>query len=339
MTTITIGFDIAKTVFHAVFVSSHGKVLRKKQMKRSAVLTFFSNIEPARVVMEACGSSNYWARELIKLGHEVKLIAPQYVVAYRRKNKNDYNDAIAIAEASQRENMTFVSIKSIEQQDAQILLRIRERLIRQRTQLSNQIRGMLLEYGLTIKSGSAALKRALPEYIEDAENQLTWSARALFNEQYEEYLLLCNRVDELTKRISTYTQSNEICTLAQTVVGIGPITALALYAAIGNGTQFSNGRHFAAWCGLVPRQHSTGGKSTLYGISKKGNIALRALLIHGARSALTRVDKKDDRVSRWAFKLKTEKNFNTACVALANKLARIVWSVIANQTPYKLGEA
>ncbi|PMO70879.1 transposase [Vibrio breoganii] len=336
MKTITIGLDIAKNVFHAVFVTSHGKVTKKKQMKRAAVLKFFANTEPAIVVMEACGSSNYWAREIQKLGHEVKLIAPQYVVAYRRKNKNDYNDAEAIAECSQRDDMSFVPIKDIEQQDAQMLLRIRERLVKQRTKLSNQIRGMLLEYGLCINKGTAALRRAVPEFLEDADNSLTWTARSLFSELYEEYLLLSDKIEKVDKKIKAFTKENELCQLAQTVTGIGPITALALYAAIGNGKHFANGRHFAAWCGLVPRQHSTGGKSVLYGISKKGNIVLRALLVHGARSVLNVVDKKEDKLSVWATNLKMKKSYNVACVALANKLARVVWSVIANNRPYEL---
>ncbi|OEF87651.1 IS110 family transposase, partial [Vibrio breoganii] len=221
-------------------------------------------------------------------------------------------------------------------QDAQMLLRIRERLVKQRTKLSNQIRGMLLEYGLCINKGTAALRRALPEFLEDADNSLTWTARSLFSELYEEYLLLSDKIEKVDKKIKAFTNENELCQLAQTVTGIGPITALALYAAIGNGKHFANGRHFAAWCGLVPRQHSTGGKSVLYGISKKGNIVLRALLVHGARSVLNVVDKKEDKLSVWATNLKMKKSYNVACVALANKLARVVWSVIANNRPYEL---
>ena len=339
MQTITIGLDIAKNVFHAVLVTSRGTITKKKQMKRSAVLGFFARLEPATIIMEACGSSNYWGRELQKVGHEVKLIAPQYVVAYRRKNKNDYNDAQAIAEASQRDDMTFVPIKSIEQQDAQMSLRVRDRLVKQRTRLSNQIRGMLLEYGLCMNKGAVALRRALPEFLEDAENGLTTVSRILFSDLYDEYLSLCEKIEQADHRLKIFAKEQEVCQLAQSVIGVGPVTAVALYAAIGNGQYFANGRHFSAWCGLVPRQHSTGGKSSLYGITKKGNAVLRTLLVHGARSVLCNVDKKKDKLSLWAAHLKSTKSFNTACVALANKLARIVWSVVANKTPYELKTA
>jgi transposase len=336
MKTITIGLDIAKNIFHAVHMTSHGKVLKRKKLNRRSVLLYFAQIEPSRIVMESCGSSNYWARELIKLGHEVKLIAPQHVVAYRRKNKNDYNDAEAIAEASQRDSMTFVPIKTIEQQDAQTALRIRERLIKQRTQLSNQARGMLLEQGISINKGWSAFKKALPEILEDVDNQLTVSARELFHDLYDEFKDLCGRIDQVEQRMTSFTKANEVCKQAQTVVGIGPITAIALYAAIGQGEHFQNGRHFAAWCGLVPRQHSTGGNQTMLGITKKGNIQLRTLLVAGARSVLYRMDKKEDKLSLWATKLNKSKSFNIACVALANKLARIVWSVIRHDKTYEL---
>jgi transposase len=336
MKTITIGLDIAKNIFHAVHMTSHGKILKKKKLNRTAVLSYFAQIELSCIVMESCGSSNYWARELVNLGHTVKLIAPQHVVAYRRKNKNDYNDAEAIAEASQRDSMTFVPIKTREQQDAQIVLRIRERLIRQRTQLSNQARGMLLEQGISINRGWSAFRKVLPEVLEDANNNLTAISRELFNDLYEEFKALCERIERVEQRIKSFTETNDVCQQAQTVVGIGPITAIALYAAIGQGKHFQNGRHFAAWCGLVPRQHSTGGNQTMLGISKKGNIQLRTLLVAGARSALSRMDKKEDKLSQWAIKLKATKSFNIACVALANKLARIVWSVICNDKAYEL---
>ncbi len=339
MTNVTVGLDIAKNVFHAVFVTSRGKITRKKQLKRAATLPFFAKLTPQVIAIEACGASNHLARELIKLGHDVKLVPPQHVTSYRRKNKNDYNDAEAIAEAAQRDNMTFVPVKTIDQQDAQMYLRIRQRLIKQRTQLMNQIRGLLLEYGLCVNRGISALRRTVPELLEDPNNELTWVARELFNELSQEFIVLDERIEQLETKLKAFAKENHICQIAQSVVGIGPITALALYAAIGSGTQFKSGRHFSAWCGLVPRQYSTGGKSQLYGITKKGNVVIRALLVHGARSALQYADKKNDRVSVWATKLKHEKSFNKACVALANKLARIVWAVITHNKQYELKEA
>lgn len=333
----TVGLDIAKSIFHFFGVNQVGKLVRKKALKRSEVKQFFSNLEPCTVVMESCGSANYWARVITALGHNVKLIAPQYVVPYRRKNKNDYNDAEAIAEAAQRANMTFVPAKTIEQQDVQMLIRVRDRYIKTRTKVGNQIRGLLAEYGETINLGRASLKRRLPEILEDAENELSVGAREVFYELYEEYQRIDERLLDYDKKISAVTKNNAICTRLLTVDGIGPITAAALFAAVYDGRNFHNGRHLSAWCGLVPKQHSTGGKNVLLGISKRGNPYIRTLLIHGARSLLNRTENKSDRLSQWAEKLKKEKGYNKACVALANKLARIAWVVMAKGETYRLG--
>lgn len=333
----TAGLDIAKNKFHFYGVNQVGKKVKKRVLTRSEVLPFFSTLEPTLVVIESCGSANYWGRKLIELGHEVKLIAPQYVVPYRRKNKNDFNDAEAIAEAAQRSNMTFVPIKSIEQQDVQMLLRIRDRHVQNRVQLSNQIRGLLAEYGLVLPSlGKAALRKALPEFLEDAENELTASSRTLFSELHEELLQLDEVIKAYDKKVENVSKLNETCSRAQTVVGIGPITAAALYGAIGDGHNFANGRHFSAWCGLVPRQNSTGGKNVLLGITKRGNPYLRTLLNHGARTVLKNCEGKEDKLSRWAQKLKKEKHYNQASIAVANKLARIVWAVISKDEEYRV---
>ncbi len=335
MNITTVGLDIAKSVFHFYAVNRVGKLIKKKVLKRAQVISTFQQLEPCIVVMEACGSANYWARAIQNCGHEVKLIAPQYVVAYRRKNKNDFNDAEAIAEASQRHNMNFVPIKSQAQQDIQMLLRVRTRYIDCRTKLSNQIRGLLAEYGLETNVGKAALRRFLPEVLEDAGNGLSDECRSVFAELYLELIELDNKVTASDKKVATAIKPIEVCQRAQTVVGIGPITAASIYAAIGLGKNFQNGRHFAAWCGLVPRQHSTGGKANLSGITKRGNAYLRTLLVHGARTTLKYASKKDDKLSLWAEHLKVEKGYNKACVALANKLARIVWAVINSGKDYQ----
>ena len=329
------GFDIAKTVFHFYGVNQAGKLVKKKVLKRSSVLRFFSQLESCTVVMEACGSANYWHRKLTELGHHVKLIAPQYVVAYRRKNKNDFNDAEAIAEAAQRSNMSFVSAKSLAQQDVQILLRVRERYVRERTKLSNQIRGMLLEYGVALGPGKRTLRTQLPDIIESADNELTLTARAIFNELYEEFCALNERVDDYEKRIVELTKHNPVCVRLHSVIGIGKLTAAALYAAVNDGKQFRNGRHLSAWCGLVPRQCSSGGKATLLGISKRGNPYLRSLLIHCARAVLQHSPGKTDKLNVWATSLKERTCFNKACVALANKLARIAWVVMSKEQEYQ----
>ncbi|MFC4364493.1 IS110 family transposase, partial [Simiduia curdlanivorans] len=241
------------------------------------------------------GSANYWARELQALGHDVKLIAPQYVKPYVKGNKNDYNDAEAIAEAAQRPTMRFVPIKNIEQQDVQNIHRQRERLKGERTALSNQIRGLLAEYGVAIHKGIATLKRELPLILEDGSNALTVGARELFAELFDELIAINERLERCEQRIKAVNQGNEQCQRLDEVLGIGAITASALYAAAGDGSDFVNGRHFSAWLGLVPGQHSTGGKPVLLGISKRGNCYLRTLLIHGARAVLRYSAEKTDR--------------------------------------------
>ena len=292
MQNTTIGLDIAKSIFHLVKVNPMGRPLVRKQLKRNQVLKYFAKIELCLVVMEACGSANYWARELQKLGHEVKLISPQYVKPFVKGNKNDYNDALAIAEAAQRSTM-------------------------------------LSEYGIVINKGMAALQKELPFILEDASNGLSVSARALFGDLLDELRALNERFIRCEKAIKAVNQGNEQCQRLDEVLGIGPITASALYAAAGNGSDFENGRHFSAWLGLVPRQHSTGGKSVLLGISKRGNRYLRTLLIHGARSVLLHSAGKEDSFSCWAQSLLERRGHNRACVAVANKLARICWVIMA----------
>lgn len=256
----TIGLDIAKSVFHLYAVNQMGRFVNKKQLKRKQVLATMVKLEPCLIAMEACGGANYWAREFIALGHQVKLIAPQYVKPYVKGNKNDYNDAEAIAEAAQRPNMRFVPIKSIEQQDTQNFHRQRERIKKERTALVNQTRGLLAEYGVVINKGVAAVRKSLPDILEDAENGLTALTRELFAELYEELRTIDKRFEQCERRIRTMNQGNAVCQRLDEILGIGPITASATYAAAGDGKEFVNGRHYSAWLGLVPGQHSSGGK-------------------------------------------------------------------------------
>jgi len=288
------------------------------------------------VVMEACGGANYWAREIIALGHEVKLIAPQYVKPYVKGNKNDYNDAEAIAEAAQRPNMRFVPIKSIEQQDIQNFHRQRERIKKERTALVNQTRGLLAEYGVVIDKGVTAVRRELPLILEDAENGLSMLSREVFAELLEELRVLDERFTDSEKRIKALNRDNETCKRLEEILGIGPIGASATYAAAGDGKEFSNGRHYSAWVGLVPGQHSTGGKPVLLGISKRGNAYLRTLYIHGARSVLLHSATKQDSFSRWAQAVLKRRGHNKACVAVANKIARMAWVIMAKGESYRV---
>ncbi len=336
MKTTTIGLDIAKTVFHLITQSKTGHLLKKKQLKRNQVMPYMANIEPCLIVMEACSSAHYWAREFKKLGHQVKLIAPQYVKPFVKGNKNDYNDAEAIAEAAQRPTMRFVPIKSIEQQDVQNFHRQRERIKKERNALANQVRGLLAEYGVTIHKGIRAVSQSLPDILEDAENGLTPLARELFVELYEELQGLNQRFEACEQRIKQMNQDNEICQRLDEILGIGSLTASATYAAAGDGKDFVNGRHFSAWLGLVPGQHSTGGKSTLLGISKRGNAYLRTLYIHGARAVLRYSTGKTDRFSRWAQSVLERRGHNKACVAVANKMARMACVIIAKGETYRM---
>lgn len=332
----TIGLDIAKSVFHLYAVNSMGKYIKKKQLRRKQLLSYAANLEPCLIAMEACGGANYWAREFIAQGHEVKLMAPQYVKPFVKGNKNDYNDAEAIAEAVQRPTMRFVPIKSVEQQDIQNFHRQRERIKKERTALVNQVRGLLAEYGVVIPKGVKAVRKALPEVLEDAENSLTPLTREIFAELQEELQVIDQRFDRCEKRIKSLNQDHEVCRRLDEVLGIGPITASATYAAAGDGKEFINGRHFSAWMGLVPGQHSTGGKTVLLGISKRGNAYLRTLFIHGARAVLRHSANKTDRFSRWAQALLERRGHNRACVAVANKMARIAWVILAKGESYRV---
>jgi len=331
----TIGLDLAKNVFHVVCCDQHGKVVRKKMLRRSQVLQYFVNLPDCLVGMEACASAHHWARELDCLGHEVKLIPPQYVKPYVRGNKNDYNDALGIVEAVTRPEMRFVSVKTTEQQDIQALHRLRERRIQERTGLCNQVRGLLAEYGLILPRGVRTLRRQLPELLEDGENGLSDFFRSLLAQSYQQLRELDEHIDVYTRQLEIYGQRNEACQRLQTIPGYGPIVASVFHSQVGNGEGYRRGRDVSASLGLVPRQHSSGGKVVLLSISKRGDRYLRSLLVHGARSVVIQAAKKDDRLSRWINKVKAARGFNKAVVALANKLARIGWAILANQTVYR----
>ena len=298
------------------------------------MLTYFQKLAPCLIGMEACGSAHYWARELEKMGHTVKLMAPQFVKPYVKSNKNDANDAEAICEAVARPTMRFVAIKTIEQQDIQAVHRIRSELVQQRTAKGNQIRGLLSEYGLVMGQRIEVLRKALPLLLEDAENGLTIDFRTLLEGLQQDLITLDERVDEMDKKIRLLASSNEDAKRLQQIPGIGPITATALICAIGDGKQFKRGRDLAAWLGLTPRQHSSGGKDRLLGISKRGDAYLRTLLIHGARSVLRVAGNKEDPRSRWIQSLCGRRNKNIAAVALANKNARIVWALLTKKTDF-----
>ena len=332
----TIGLDLAKNVFHVVCCDEHGKVVKKKMLKRFQVLNYFANLPTCLVGMEACASAHHWARQLDTLGHRVKLIPPQYVKPYVRGNKNDYNDALAIAEAVIRPEMHFVAVKTPEQQDIQALHRLREKRLQERTALCNQLRGLLAEYGLILPKGVNILRRRLPELLEDGENGLSDLFRRLLAQSYQQLQELDGYIDFYTQEMKRQSQQDEACQRLQTIPGYGPIVASVFHSVVGNGEAYRRGRDVSASLGLVPRQHSSGGKEVLLGISKRGDRYLRSLLVHGARSVVIQATKKDDRLSRWINKVKAERGFNKAVVALANKMARIGWAVLVNKNVYQI---
>ena len=329
-----IGIDLAKQVFQVHGVDAQEKAVLRKQLRRAQMLDYFQKLPPCLIGMEACSSAHYWGRELQKLGHTVKLMAPQFVKPYVKSNKNDANDAEAICEAVARPTMRFVAIKTIAQQDIQAIHRIRSELIHQRTAKVNQIRGLLGEYGLVVGRRVDVLRTALPLLLEDVENGLTIDFRVLLEGLQQDLIKLDERVDELDKKIKLLANSNTEAKRLLQIPGIGPMTATALVCAIGDGKQFKRGRDLAAWLGLTPRQHSSGGKDRLLGISKRGDAYLRTLLIHGARSVLRVSGEKDDLRSRWLQSLCSRRNKNIAAVALANKNARIVWALLTKKTDF-----
>jgi transposase len=330
----TVGIDLAKNVFQIHAVDEHGKVILKKQVKRDKVAECFINLPACLVGMEACGSAHHWARKLESFGHTVRLMAPQFVKPYVKTNKNDTADAEAICEAVARPNMRFVPIKNIEQQSVLALHRVRQGFVKARTAQANQIRGLLGEFGLIIPQGIANIAKRVPELIEDASNELTGSFRLLVDRLMDHLKELDQQVAELEAQIKAWHRTSAASCKLERIPGIGPITASALVASIGDAKSFDGGRQIAAWIGLVPRQHSTGGKSTLLGISKRGDTYLRTLLIHGARSVIFRAQQKVDK-SSWLHKLLERRNPNVAAVALANKSARIVWALLANDREFR----
>jgi len=329
-----IGIDLAKTVFQVHGIDEKGKTVLRKQLKRAHVLEFFANLPRCVIGMEACGGAHYWARKLSALGHEVKLMAPQLVKPYVKSNKNDRNDAEAICEALGRLNMRFVPVKNAEQQALLALHRVREGLVAARTAQVNQLRGLLAEFGLVMPKGIAKMRMRVPEILEDGANELPGLMRELLARCYEQFQGLDARVHELEARIVRWHRDNEASQRLAQVPGVGPLTASAYVATLGDGQAFKSGRQAAAWLGLVPRQQSSGGKQQLLGISKRGDVYLRKLLVHGARAVLRHLK---EQTNSWLGELAKRRHHNVAAVALANKNARILWALLAHERQYRHG--
>lgn len=330
----SLSIDLAKNVFQLHGTDKQGRAVLKKKLSRAKLPEFMVNLPPCNVYMEACGSSNYWGREFEKFGHKVKLINPKYVKPYVKRNKNDMNDAAGIAAAARDPDMRFCAVKTEAQQDIQSIHRIRSLLIQQRTALANQIRGLLGEYGIVIAQSIEQLRKCLAKILGDNPNNMSALILSCFADLNGNFDKLDKEIAVYDKRINELYKGNEACKKLATIPGVGKLGATMLASILGNGAGFKNGRHFAAFLGLVPKQHSSGGKNCLLGISKGGDTYIRTLLIHGGRAVLNWIEKKSDSQSMWLKSLVKRIGKNKAAVALANKIARIAWAVIFSDKEY-----
>jgi transposase len=322
------GVDLGKNIFHVVGTDPAGNVIQRVKFRRDTLLAFFERAEQALVGMEACPGSQWLARKLQAMGHSVRIIPAHFVKPYVKSNKNDTIDAAAIAEAVVRPTMRFVQIKKSDQVDLQALHRIRDQLVGSRTRLICQMRAFCLEYGVAIRQGAGVFKVDLPTVIGDATNDLTPTMRRLLAELFEDVGQLEKRIAQVTREIEGLAAMDQTARRLMTVPGIGPLAATALLAAAGNGQQFRKARDMATWLGLVPQQHTTGGRTQMLGISKRGNRYVRRLLIHGARSCVVHLDRTRDRLGTWIATLQSRMHVNKVTVALAAKIARIAWVII-----------
>jgi len=331
-----LGIDIAKLVFHVVGMDETGHVVLRKRIARRELRPFIAKLPSLRIGMEACGSAHGWARRFREHGHDVKLIAPQFVKASVKSPKNDARDAEAICEAMTRPTMRFVPTKQLEQQDLHALHQVRARLIKARTALVNEIRGLLSENGIVLPQGMTKFRTSIVRQLEDAQTQLTPLSTEIFWQLYDAFLALEKRLASYDEKLNAIGRAHPVCQRPQAIPGIGPLTATAILAAVRDATHFKNGRQLAAWLGLVSSEYSTGGKPRLLGMSKRGDVYLRKLFVHGARATLRWVDTKQDDRSRWLKALIARRGKNRAAVALANKNARIAWALLAHNQEYRV---
>jgi transposase len=334
MQVTTIGLDLAKNVFQVHAIDANEKVVARKQLRRNQVISYFKALPPCVVGMEACATGHYWARELAKLGHEVRLMPAKDVKAYVKRNKNDAADAEAICEAVRRPTMRFVRVKSAEQQGRLMQHRTRDLLMRQRTQLINALRSHLAELGVAAAQGREGLKELLAVVADTSDDRLSIDARASLMVLAAQLQALQTLIGAIEKRILAQHRSNEASQRLETVPGIGRIGATTIVAIVTDPKAFRSGRDFAAWIGLVPRQDSTGGKQKLGPISKQGDRYLRRILVVGAHAVLRRAKQHPDKYP-WLTQLLARRPFKVVAVALANKMARIAWALLAKGGTYR----
>jgi transposase len=335
-----VGIDLAKNVFQLCALGTNGSVVWNRKVTRSKFAAMLADLpKSALIAMEACSSSNYWGRYLTERGYRVALIPAQHVKPFAKRQKNDANDALAICEAATRPGIHFVSVKTIEQQDIKTLRTIRRRVVQQRTATGNQIRALAGEYGVVFPIGLRRLIDAMPIALEDAENGLSIIARALLSQALHRLKEMDQLIKDLTSQIGQLCKQLPSYDALQSIPGMGPLVSAALISEIGDGRQFKNGRQMAAWLGLVPRQHSSGGKLVLGSITKHGNNDLRVLLVHGARAVVRFVQRRSDPLGDWLRGLIARRGRHRAIVALANKLVRIAWSVLATRKRFDVALA
>lgn len=331
----TVAIDLAKSVFQIHGADKRGKPLVRKQLKRDQMASYFANLSPCVIGMEACGSAHHWARKLQSMGHTVRIIAPQFVKPFVKGNKNDRADAEAICEAVSRPTMRFVPIKTVDQQALLSLHRARQSFVQARTAQANQIRGLLAEFGVIVPVGIVHVTKQVPALMELAGDDVPLMLRGLIDRLLDHLKVLDTHVQQLELQIKTWHRDHAISRRLEEVPGIGPITASALSASVGDAKAFKNGRQLAAWLGLVPKQHSSGGKENLLSISKRGDVYLRTLLIHGARAVIYAHTRKTNPPDNWLTKLIARRNPNIAAVALANKMARVAWALMAHDRRFQ----
>jgi transposase len=330
-----IGIDLAKSIFQVCGVNQAGKRAFNRQVRRARLMELLLQYPDASIAMEACSGSNYWGRQLQQRGFKVMLIPPQHVKPFVKGNKNDRNDAFAITEAARRPELKCVEPRTLAQTDMIQVHRVLDRMIRQRTALINQLRGFLNEYGIVVARGKEKLLAAMPDLLEDAENGLTPSSRALFQALHEQWRQVNVAIERIEEGLKRQAKADEAAQRLMKMNGVAAKISTAAIAHAGNGHGYKSGRHFAANLGLAPKEHSSGGQQKLGGISKRGNQYLRRLLIQGAWSVVRNVDKNDDRMSRWTRQLLERRGKHKAVVAVANKMARIMWSMLYHQTEFR----
>ena len=331
----TIAIDLAKNIFQVCVLSPQQKVLDEKRLSRSQLMAFMATQQISIVAMEACYSSHYWGRTFSDMGHTVRIIPAQHVKPFVRGNKNDRNDALAIAEASARPYIRCVPIKTIEQQDIQALHRIRDKLVARRTSIINQTRGLLVDYGVFIQKGIKAFTAEITTLCDPDETRVSSIMKHQLTCVFDDFKLLTRRISDIETELKRYSQANDYCRHLQTIPGVGVINATALYSSIGNAQQFSKPRELSVWLGLTPRQYASGEKSFQTGITKRGNPYLRKQLIHGARALVSRIKDKQDKLSRWIRQLIERRGIQKAIVATASRLARIAWILLHRNEDYR----